>query len=358
MSGAANGGAGSAPARPSGAKGGEAVIDAVLIGFGYWGPNIARNLDRSPEFRLAAICDRDEGMLAKARGLYGDRVAYLRDWQEALALPGLGMAAVALRDRAAQEVSREVLKSGLHLFIEKPFATAMADALLLQSLANEHGRLIHVDHQLMYNPFIRRIKRLLESGELGDIIYFESNRANLGPHIKKDMNAMWDLAVHDVAVLDYLCGGLLPRKVKCIGQKKYGSQEIVTYMSLQYERFAAMIKSNWYSPLKERSMVVSGTRKMVVFDDLKESEKLMIYDKGVELTDEAYREYGALEAKIRMGDVYIPNIDFEDSLLNGLNQFGACIREGRPSLSDASQAIRVLTVLAMADQDLNEGARI
>jgi predicted dehydrogenase len=330
------------------------MLNAVLIGYGYWGPNIARNIHKSPHFNLAGICDISEENLARAQGLYGDKIKYFTSWKEALELPGLDVAALALRNRQSQEVSRGALERGLHLFVEKPMATNMDDAIFLKELAEKNKCLIHVDHLLVYNPFIRRIKYMIDCHELGNIIYFESSRANLGPHIKKDMNAMWDLAVHDLAVLDYLCGGKISKSVKCVGQRKFGSEEVITYLTVKYDDFAAMIKSNWFSPVKERTMIVSGDKKMVVFDDLKESEKLSIYDKGIDLTDAAYATYGALEAKVRMGDVLIPNIGMEDSLLNGLNHFAECVTTGKHSLSDENAAIRVLDILLKADKSLKE----
>jgi len=329
------------------------MLKTLLIGFGYWGPNIAKNLKASSNFELTAICDISETNLARARGIYGDEVNYFTDWRKALETDRLEVCAVALRNKPQQEVSTAVLKHGLHLFIEKPMATNMEDALNLKELAANHKRLIHVDHLLIYNPFIRRIKHLIDCGELGDLIYFESNRANLGPHIKKDMNAMWDLAVHDIAVLDYFSGGKKPLTVNCVGQSKFGNEEVITYLTLKFDTFAAMIKSNWFSPVKERTMIVSGDKKMVIFDEAKESEKLAIYDKGIDLTDTSYQTYGHLEAKMRMGDVLLPNISPEDALLNGLNHFSECIKTNRHSDSDEEAAIRILDILLKANEGLS-----
>lgn len=327
-------------------------MNAVLIGFGYWGPNIARNLAKSDNFTLYGICDADEKNLAKAKELYGSGVKYTTNYKEFIDDESIGMCAVALRDEVAQIVAREVLKSKKHLFMEKPMATKMEDALLLKHLAEENGVLIHVDHILIYNPFIKRIKSLIDSGELGDLLYFDSARANLGPHIKNDMNAMWDLAVHDLAILDFFCGGMEEKNVSCVGVKKFGTQEALTYLSIQYENFVAMVKSSWISPLKERRMMIGGTKKMVVFDDLRESEKLMIYNKGIDISQAIFEEYGRYEAKVRMGDLFVPYIENEDALLNGLTHFAQCIKTGTESLSGPSQAIRVLRILEKANNCL------
>jgi predicted dehydrogenase len=330
------------------------MYNAVLIGYGYWGPNIAKNLDRSDDFVLRGVCDVDEAKLARARELYGDTIRYYRDYHEVLKDDSVDVCAVALRNDIGQTVARAVLGSGRHLFMEKPMAVRMDDAMTLKRLADADRLIIHVDHILVYNPFIRRIKEMIDNGELGDIISFESNRANLGPHIKQDMNAMWDLAVHDLAIIDYLYDGREALKVDCVGERRFGNQEILTYLTIKYDGFVAMVKSSWFSPMKERSIVISGTKKMIVFDDLKETEKLMIYDKGLDFNDDIFNEYGAYEAKVRTGDIYIPYIEQQDALLAGLTQFAASIREGKPSPTGPEQAMRVLSILNKADEKLDE----
>jgi len=330
-------------------------MNAVLIGFGYWGPNIAKNLQKSDNFNLYGICDIEKAKLDKAKRIYGDSIKYYTDYKEALSDDEVNICAVALCDNIGQHVARDVLAASKHLFMEKPMATNMHDAVRLKELAEKNNVMIHVDHVLVFHPIIRRIKEIIDSGELGQLIFFESNRANLGPHIKSDINAMWDLAVHDLAILDYLCDGQPAIKTECIGLKKYGDKEILTYLTLKYDMFIAMIKSSWFSPLKDRTMIISGSKKMIVFNDLKESEKLMIYDKGVDLASSGANEYGVYEAKVRTGDLFVPNIDPEDSLLNSLDHFADCIKSNKPSISGADQAIRILRILESADASLAEG---
>ncbi|MEG0357069.1 MAG: Gfo/Idh/MocA family oxidoreductase [Christensenellaceae bacterium] len=330
-------------------------MNAVLIGFGYWGPNIARNLNKSKDFNLYGICEIDPKKIEKARDIYGDSIRYFTDYKEVIADKSIEMCAVALRNEIGQTVAREVLKAKKHLFMEKPMATRMEDALLLKKLAEENNVLIHVDHILVYNPFIKRIKEIIKSGELGDIIYFESARANLGPHMKNDMNAMWDLAVHDLAIVDFLCEGKQVKDVQCMGIKKYGSQEALTYLTMRYDEFVAMIKSSWISPVKERRMIIGGTKKMIVFDDLSESEKILVYDKGFDFDKDMFSEYGKYEAKVRMGDLFAPYIENEDSLLNSVTHFAECIKANRQSASGPDQAIRVLDILEKADASLRQG---
>lgn len=329
-------------------------MNTVLIGHGYWGPNIAKNLKRSNKLNLYGICDISEKALDRARAIYGESVRYYTDYEEVLKDPAVEACAVALRNTINQTVARAVLRAGKHLFMEKPMAMSMENALILKRLGEENHVTIHVDHILVYNPVIRRLKEMVDSGEMGSLIYFESNRANLGPHIKNDMNVIWDLAVHDVAVMDYLFNAPTPTDITCRGIAHYGDREELTYMTVMFPEMIAMFKSSWISPLKERSMLVCGTKKMAVFNDLQEpSQKLSIYDKGVDISENAFHEYGHFEAKIRTGDLYVPYLEPEDSLLNSLNHFADCVKTGKPSITGPDEAIRVLEIITRADQSLH-----
>ena len=324
-------------------------MNTALIGYGYWGPNIAKNLNASDKTALYAICDANPAMLAKARALYGDKVRYLSDYHAVLDDPAIQAVAIALRHDVAFPVAQEVMRAGKHLFMEKPMATSEKDVRLLGRISEEAGVTLHTDHILVYNPNVRYIKHMLDAGELGELLYFDSSRVNLGPHIKNDINVMWDLAVHDLAVLDYLCGGQTATKVSAMGLSHYSPREELTYLTLKYESgLTAFLKSSWISPLKERTMIVGGTKKLVVFDDLRTDGKLMIYDEGVERPDD-FSEYGRYEAKVRMGDLHAPYIPMEDSLRNSIEHFADCVATGQKSITGYQQAARVVSALEKAD---------
>lgn len=327
-------------------------MNIVLIGYGYWGPNIAKNVMASSELNLNGICDASEERLAKAKTLYGESIHYYADYKDLLKRDDIDAFALAVKNDVGKRIAEDILNFKKHLFMEKPLATSVQDAEHLRNLARENGVILHVDHIMIYNPVIRKIKELIDSGELGDLIYFDSSRVNLGPTIKEDVNAMWDLAVHDLAVIDYLSNGQTAEKVNATGLKRYAAREALTYLTIQYASFIAMLKSSWISPLKERQMVIGGTKKMVVFDELK-MDKLMVYDKGVNVINNMNDEYGKYEIKIRLGDMYSPNIPVEDSLLNSINHFADCVKHKKPSISDAEQAIRVLKILEEADKDIS-----
>ena len=322
-------------------------MNIALIGYGYWGPNIARNLNRSKKANLYAICDMDEANLNKARKLYGDSVKYVKDYHELV--DEVDAFAIALRQNVSYPMAVELLAKKKHLFMEKPLATSTEQVDELGRLSEQYGVTLHVDHIMVFHPIIRYIKQMIASGELGDLLYFDISRMNLGPHIKNDINAMWDLAVHDLAVLDYLCDGMEAKRVNAAGLAHYGSSEELTYLTVEYDHVIASVRSSWISPIKERRMIIAGTKKMAIFDDMQLDEKLTICDKGIDISDD-FEEYGKYETRVRLGDLYMPHIETEDILLNSIEHFVDCIREGKESISGYKQARRVITILEQADR--------
>ena len=324
-------------------------MNIALIGFGYWGPNIAKNLNRTKKANLYAICDMDENNLKRAQSLYGDSVKYVTDYHELI--DQVDAFAIALRQNVSYPIAIELLKQKKHLFMEKPLATSTEQVDVLGKLSEEYGVTLHVDHIMVFHPIIRYIKKMIETGELGDLLYFDVSRMNLGPHIKNDINAMWDLAVHDIAVLDYLCDGMEAKRVSAAGLAHYGKSEELTYLNVEYDGLIASIRSSWISPIKERRMVIAGTKKMVIFDDMQLDEKLTICDKGIEVSDD-FNEYGKYEARVRMGDLKMPHIETEDILLNSIEHFIDCIQTGKESICSYKQARRVISILEQADADM------
>lgn len=321
----------------------------ALIGYGYWGPNIARNLNRTKKAELYAICDMDEKNLDKARKLYGDEVKYVKDYHDLI--DDVDAFAIALRQDISYPIAQELLKKGKHLFMEKPLALSTKEVEVLGKLSEDYGVALHVDHIMVFHPIIRYIKNLIESGEMGDLLYFDISRMNLGPHIKNDINAMWDLAVHDLAVVDYLCEGGEVKNVSASGMSHYGNSEELTYLTVEYDGIIASVRSSWISPIKERRMIIAGTKKMAIFDDMKIDEKLTICDKGFDVSKD-FEEYGKYEARVRLGDLMVPHIETEDILLNSIEHFIDCINEGKESIAGYKQAYRVIQILEQADKSM------
>ncbi len=325
------------------------MINIVQIGYGYWGTNVARNIVASKKTNLYALCDENPKRMEAAAVMYPS-VPCETDYEKYLNDPNVNAFALVIQTEPSFEIARKILNSGKDLFIEKPMASNTERAVILRDLALSKGRILHCDHIMLFHPIIRRIKTMYDSGELGDLIYFDISRMNLGP-IRKDVNAMLDLAVHDLAVIDFISGGKEPYHVEAIGAKHYGNQETLTYLTLKYPGFLAHIKSSWISPIKERRTMIGGTKKMVIFDDMKTVDKLTIYDQGIVDCPE---EYGLYEFKARSGDITIPYIPQEDALRNSIEHFAECVETRRQSIADGNQGVKIIKILDQAKQRLIE----
>lgn len=327
------------------------MINIVQIGYGYWGTNVARNLVQSKETNLVALSDMAQSRLDAAKAVYGSAISdYTTDCDKYLNDPAIDAFALVIQTEPSFEIAKKILKAGKSLFIEKPMASDTERAIELNRLAHENHVVLHVDHIMIFHPIIRYIKNMYDSGALGDLVYFDISRMNLGP-IRRDVNAMLDLAVHDLAVIDYISGGKEPYHVEAIGEKHYGSQETLTYLTLKYDGFLAHVKSSWISPIKERRTMIGGTRKMVIFDDMRTVDKLTIYDQGIVETGE---EYGLYEFKARTGDITIPYIPQEDALRNSIEHFAACVRDGHESIANGDHGIKIIRILDEAKRKLAE----
>lgn len=329
------------------------MLKIAHVGYGYWGTNVVRNIAASKKTDLRAIVDMRTERVDAARKAYPSVPVIGTDIEAILNDPSIDAVSLAIQTEPSFEVARAVLNHGKHLFIEKPVAESAEKAEILSELALKTGRILHIDHLMLFHPIIRRIKEMLDSGELGKLIYVDVSRMNLGP-IRKDVNAMLDLAVHDLAVIDYLSDGEYPDHVEAIGEAHYGKQETLTYLTLRYPTFLAHIKSSWISPIKERRMMIGCEKKMVIFDDMKTVDKLTIYDQGIVETGE---EYGAYEYKARTGDITIPYIAPQDALRNSIEHFADCVESGHPSIADGAQGIKIARILDRARQKLDASGR-
>ena len=328
------------------------MLKIALIGYGYWGPNVARNIYRNEEFEFAYICDLKEERLNLAKKLYANEVKYTQNFDEVIADDSVDIVALAVETSSHFDLGKREIEAGKPLYVEKPFTDNTEQARELKRLAEENHVKVHVDHIMIYHPAIRKIKEIIDSGELGEIIYFDCSRLNLG-RVKNDVSCMWDLSVHDLSIIEYLSDGTEVRSVKAIGKRIYSQRESVTFVTADYGKFIANIKANWISPIKERKLIIAGTKKMLVYDDVDVLNKLIIYDKGFDvIKDDNPMEYAEFVVKSRIGDAVIPKLEIGDALFNSLEHFRECIIHDKNSMSDPDAAIRVLTVLEMADQNM------
>lgn len=329
------------------------MINIGLIGFGYWGPNVAKNIHANKSLNLYSICDYKEERLEKAKSIYIEQTTYESDYKKLLTNTDIQAIAVAVETSGHYNLVKESLLAGKHVYVEKPFTSTVKEAEELEELAKELNLLIHVDHIMIFHPAIQKIKELINGSELGDILYIDAMRMNLG-QIKKDVSAMWDLAVHDLSIIDYLMDGKEPSYIKAVGEKYYTPKESLCFLTLKYDGFISNIQSSWISPLKERKMIIVGTKKMVVFDDMNPLGQLTIYDKGFDVISGENFEYDEYAVKSREGDIEIPYIKREDALFNSIDHFRISIVNKKQSVSNPSQAIRLLKILEVADENMNK----
>lgn len=324
------------------------MLKVVQVGYGYWGANIAKKLVVSKRFEYKALCELLPERRKKAINELPHYVTVGEDYTVYLDDPQIDAFIIATQTENTYEIGMRAMSSGKHVFMEKPLATTVERSLELKKKSEEKGVILHCDHIMLYNPYYRYIKKMYDAGDLGDLIYFDVEKLNLGP-IRKDVNALMDLAVHDVAVIDWLSGGMEPKKLSAFGETPFGIQETLTYLTMKYDGFIAHLKSSWVSPLKIRQTVIAGTKKMVVFDDMS-VEKIKIYDCGIDVIPaKEYTDYAFLN---RRGDIYIPNIEFEDSLQNSLEFFENCVQTGKQSLSGPDASLRVMKVLEWAQKEM------
>jgi predicted dehydrogenase len=321
-----------------------------VVGLGYWGPNLVRNFQARGDCQVW-MTDADAARRqAATRRFPGvgvvDSVEELLGKVDAVAL------ATPLSTHHA--LGRQVLEAGCHLLVEKPFTDSAAAAEELIQLARLKGLTLMVDHTFLYTGAVRKLRELQDSGELGRLLYFDSVRINLGL-FQHDTNVIWDLAPHDISICDHLTG-LEPLAVQASGARHYYGQEDLAYLTVFYpDQLMAHFHVNWIAPVKVRRILVGGDRRMVVYDDMEPSEKIKVYDKGVELTRP--EEIWQTLVSYRTGDMHAPRLDGREALAAMAEDFLRCIATGAEPLSGPAHALRVTRVLEAAERSLREQGR-
>lgn len=327
------------------------MVTLGQVGLGYWGPNLLRNFNGLAQARVKVCCDLDEAALRRVGSLYPG-MTITGDYDALLGDPEVEGVIVTAPTPAHYPLAKAALLSGRHVFVEKPIALAVAEAEELVALAQERGRVLMVGHLLMYHPAVTRLKQLVEGGELGEVYYLYASRLNLG-QVRRSENAMWSLAPHDISVALYLLGEE-PEAVAAQGLTylQPGIPDTV-FLTLRFASGrAAHVHVSWLDPHKVRRITVVGSQKMAVFDDADSTEKLRIYDKGVQRP--AYDSYGD-SLSLRFGDISIPRIDMREPLRLECQHFIDCIVNGQTPLSDGRNGVQVLRVLEAGQRSLELG---
>ncbi|HZW39604.1 MAG TPA: Gfo/Idh/MocA family oxidoreductase [Ignavibacteriaceae bacterium] len=326
-----------------------------IVGLGYWGPNLVRNFLANDVEKIIA-CDSKLERLQFIRSKFPE--VELTDNYDYLLDSNVDAIAIATPVNTHYPIAKKALLAGKHIWVEKPFTSSSEDAEELIKLAKEKNLRIFVDHTFIYTGAVRKIKELVTQGELGEIIYFDSVRINLGL-FQHDINVIWDLVPHDLSIMNYLLPDKKVSAVTANGIANFYEQENIAHLSVQFEdkKCFGHFHVNWTSPVKIRRMIVAGTKKMLVFDDMENSEKIKVYDTGIEmLTTESLHK--AL-VQYRIGDMYAPKIQQTEALTLGAKEFVNAIRENREPLTNGVDGLNVVKILEAADISLkNRGSYV
>lgn len=326
------------------------MIKVGVIGYGYWGPNIVRNLHGLDSTRAEMICDKSPSALARARKAYPS-IRAVSDPVEVLRSPDIDAVAVITPVWTHYELAKMALENDKHVFIEKPFTSSAAQAEELIELAARKKLTIMVDHTFLFTGAVRKIRELTESGALGDLYYYDSLRVNLGL-FQHDVSVIWDLAPHDLAIMDHIIKGE-PEAIVATGETHLNGVEDVAFMTIYFPRnVIAHINVNWLSPVKIRTTLIGGQKKMLVWNDLVADEKIRVYDKGVQITSgEGIRE---LLVSYRTGDMWAPQVEQLEALHVELDYFADCVMNSKTPFNDGHAGLRVVRMLEAADASIQK----
>jgi len=330
-------------------------IRVGVIGYGYWGPNVVRNFAEVTGAQVWAISDMSQERLALAHARYPS-VTTTTDCHALIADPAIDAVVIITPVSTHYPLALEALRAGKHVLVTKPLATSSEEAAELIEEADRRRRILLVDHTFIYTGAVRRIKELVDSGALGRLYYYDSVRVNLGL-FQHDVNVLWDLAVHDLAIMDYILGAQ-PHSVAATGAAHIPGHPVnMAYLTCLFDNeLIAHHHVNWLAPVKVRRTLVCGDRQMIVYDDLEPSEKVKVYDKGVTLSSSPERVYESLIG-YRTGDMWAPKLSLTEGLRVEAQHFLECIRHDRQPLTNGQSALRVIRVLEAAVQSLEQGGR-
>lgn len=326
-----------------------------MIGVGYWGPNLIRNFSDLDDAQVVACADLSGDRLKKISKRFPG-VKCTTDLRDLLEDPGVDAVVIATPVSTHFPIGKSALEHGKHVMIEKPMADSPEHALELVELARQAGRVLMVDHTFIYTSAVRKIRDLLDSGTLGDVLYFDSVRVNLGL-FQKDINVLWDLAPHDLSIMDYLLPSE-PLAISALGASHAGNGLAnMAYITLRFpDNVLAHFHVNWLAPVKIRQTLIGCSKKMVVYDDVEPTDKVRVYDKGIILNGTLEKRYQTLIG-YRTGDLLIPKIEATEALQRVAQEFTSSIRENRAPLTDGVAGYRVVCLLEAAQKSLENNGR-
>ena len=326
------------------------MIRVGVIGYGYWGPNIVRNLHGLDSTRVEMVCDKSPAALSRVRKSYPG-VTTTSDCGELLRSPQIDAVAVITPVWTHYELAKTALENGKHVFVEKPFTASAAQAEELIELAARKKLTIMVDHTFLFTGAVRKIRELIDNKELGDLYYYDSLRVNLGL-FQHDVSVIWDLAPHDLSIMDHLIKKE-PEAIVATGEKHLNGVEDVAYMTIYFpQSVIAHVNVNWLSPVKIRTTLIGGQKKMLVWNDIVADEKVRVYDKGVQISSgDGIRD---LLVNYRTGDMWAPQIEQLEALRVELGYFADCVMQDKTPFNDGHAGLRVVRMLEAADRSIQK----
>jgi len=332
------------------------VIKFGVIGYGYWGPNLVRNIFEVAGTQVVAVSDMREDRLRQVKNRYPS-VETTTDYRQLLDNPEIDAIAIATPVSTHFDLALQALQSGKHVMVEKPMTSSSEQALRLIDEAARRKLTLMVDHTFVYTGAVRKIKEMVSSGKLGDIYYYDSTRINLGL-FQRDVDVIWDLAVHDLAIMDYVLPSS-PCAVAATGINHVsGGTENLAYITMFFEEnVIAHVNVNWLSPVKVRRTLIGGSKQMIVYDDMEPSEKVKIYDKGITVNGTPDSIYKALVG-YRSGDMFAPQLDVSEALKVEIQHFAECIATGAEPLTGGEAGLRVVRILESASLSMKQRGKL
>ena len=326
------------------------MLQIGVIGYGYWGPNLVRNFNAADEAQVTMVCDLNQHALKKTKKAY-PHIEVTQNYIELIKNPKVDAVAIATPVFTHHELAKTALKEGKSVFIEKPLTYTVEEGEDLIGLAERKGLKIMVDHTFLYTSAVRKIKQLIEDNVMGDLYYFDSMRVNLGL-FQHDVNVVWDLAPHDLSIMTYLMDKQ-PEAVSATGADYMGKgMEYIAYLTFYYpNNVIAHINVNWLSPVKVRTTLIGGKKKMLVWNDLEPDEKIKIYDKGVQVRSKEGKY--SLLVDYRMGDMWAPKLEQTEALFLMAEQFVDYVKNGGRVVNDGAAGLYIVKLLIAASTSLN-----
>ena len=330
------------------------MIRVGVIGYGYWGPNVVRNFHRQPNCNVVAVCDQNPKALRRLMELYSD-IKVTKNACDIVSSSDIDVVAVVTPVSTHYELARLSLENGKHVFVEKPFTASASQAEKLIELAEAKNLKIMVDHTFLFTGAVRKMKALIDQQALGQLYYYDSVRVNLGL-FQHDVNVIWDLAPHDLSIMDYLIEEV-PAAVVATGESHINGMEDMAYITVYFpNNILAHIHVNWLSPVKVRTTLIGGEKKMMVWNDLSSDEKIRIYDKGVKVTTE--EGLYDLLVSYRSGDMWAPKVDETEALRAEAAYFTECIQTNQKPINDGEAGLRIVRLLEAANQSIHQQGKL